>query len=85
MVKIQDDKITLIVNDKNHSSAAIEVGAEYNGKMISISLNIQYLLDILSLLSGSIVKIYVKSETEPLLLEDAANVDCKFVLMPLII
>lgn len=85
MIRIQSNKMLLFVNDKHHSSAVIEIKTSYIGPEIKISFDIQYLLEILSLMTGVTAKIYINSNIEAVLLQDSGNTNCQFVLMPLCI
>ena len=82
-LKLQQNKLILSVNDKNNSSAVMEVPAIYNGSEVEISFNSRYLLDVLSIIEGTNAKIHFESGSSSVLLEDCKNNNCKFVLMPL--
>ena len=82
-LKLQHNKLVLSVNDKNNSSAVIEVSAIYTGVEVEISFNSKYLLDALSIIEGVNAKIYFESDSSSVLIEDSNNNNCKFVLMPL--
>ena len=85
IIRIQNNKMVLFVNDKHHSSAVIEIKTSYGGPEMKFAFDIQYLLEALSLITSLTVKIYLKSNIEAVLLEDSNNTNCQFVLMPLCI
>jgi DNA polymerase-3 subunit beta len=82
-LKLQMNKLILIVRDKIHSSAVVEVSAYYNGTEMEVSFNAKYLLDVLSIIKGPNVMFYFKQGSSSVLVEDSNNKDCKFVLMSL--
>ena len=82
-LKLQQNKLVLSVNDKNNSSAVMEVPATYGGTEVEISFNSKYLLDVLSIIEGASAKIHFESGSSSVLVEDNNNSNCKFVLMPL--
>ena len=82
-LRIQKSKVTLSVHDKMNSSSIMEIPANYEDEEVQIAFNAKYILDILSNIAGEEVCFKINSNNTAILVEDSANSNCKFVLMPM--
>jgi DNA polymerase-3 subunit beta len=82
-LNMKKDKLILSVSDKINSSGIIDIPANYNDEEISVAFNSRYMLDILNNLTGDTACFKINSMDTAVLVEDNANSNCRFVLMPI--
>lgn len=74
-------EIQLLNTDRGEVTES--VGVELNGEPITVGFNVRYLLDILGVMSGDLVRLSLAHLLAPCLLTDPAREDAMFVLMPM--
>jgi len=82
-LEISQDLITLQVNNPDSGSATEELAAEYNEDSIEIGFNSRYLLDVASQLIGEDISFLLADSGSPTLVNDTADADVLYVLMPM--
>ena len=75
--------VTLTVNNPDSGSATEEVAADYDADPIEIGFNAKYLLDVAAQLSGSEARFLLADAGSPTLIQDTADADALYVLMPM--
>ena len=82
-LNINTDNVQLSVNSANSGEGNEKIKAEFNSKNLSISFNSKYLIDITSEIEHQNLKINLKDSVSPVLVEDAADKNSYYVIMPM--
>lgn len=82
-LSISDGQVVLAVNNPDSGSATEEVAADYSSDPIEIGFNARYLLDVAGQLSGSEARIMLADAGSPTLIQDTADEQALYVLMPM--
>lgn len=82
-LSIADGQVVLTVNNPDSGSATEEVAADYDADPIDIGFNAKYLLDVAGQLSGSEARFMLADSGSPTLIQDAADQNTLYVLMPM--
>ncbi len=80
---IQNDKVTLTVNNPDAGVATEEVGADYSDEALEIGFNARYLLDVAAQIQGEQALFELADSGSPTLVRDEADDKALYVLMPL--
>ena len=80
---ISDAKIQLSVNSTNSGDGNEIIKANYRSDELSISFNSKYLIDIASEIEDKNLKMNLKDSVSPVLIEDDADKNSYFVIMPM--
>ena len=73
----------IIANNPEQEEAEETVSVDYEGDSLEIGFNVSYLLDVLSVLSGDTVKLSLSDGNSSALLEESAESDSVYVVMPM--
>lgn len=82
-LKINNNEILLNSQNNEFGSAKDEINVEYPGEEINISYNCKYLIDILNVIDGEELNIYIKDDNSPAFIESLSDVGFKSVIMPI--
>ena len=82
-LSIGDGQVVLAVNNPDSGSATEELSADYSSDPIEIGFNARYLLDVAAQLSGSEARFMLADAGSPTLIQDTADDDALYVLMPM--
>jgi len=80
---IANGQVTLSVNNPDSGSATEEIPAEYQADPIEIGFNAKYLLDVAAQLTGSEARFMLADAGSPTLINDMADDEALYVLMPM--
>ena len=80
---INKDNVQLSVNSANSGEGNEKIKAEFNSDTLNISFNSKYLIDIASEVEDKELKLSLKDPTSPVLVEDIADKNCYYVIMPM--
>ncbi len=67
----------------DEGSAEDEMDAVYDGESVEIGFNYRYLLDILGQVKSETVQMYLQDSASPVILQDEADDNALYVLMPM--
>ncbi len=82
-LSISDGLVVLTVNNPDSGSATEEVAAEYSSDPIEIGFNAKYLLDIASQLTSTEARFMLADSGSPTVIQDSADENALYVLMPM--
>jgi len=82
-LSIADALLTLTVNNPDSGSATEEVAADYSSEPMEIGFNAKYLLDVAAQLGGDQARFLLADAGSPTLIQDAADEETLYVLMPM--
>jgi DNA polymerase-3 subunit beta len=82
-LSIADGQVTLSVNNPDSGSATEEIPADYASDPIEIGFNAKYLLDVAGQLSGSEARFMLADAGSPTVINDMADEQALYVLMPM--
>ena len=82
-LSIADGQVTLTVNNPDSGSAVEEIAADYDSDPIEIGFNARYLLDVAAQLSGTEARFMLADAGSPTLINDMADEQALYVLMPM--
>jgi DNA polymerase III subunit beta len=80
---INKDNIQLSVNSANSGEGNEKINAEFNSENLNISFNSKYLIDIASEVEDKNLRMNFKDSVSPVLVEDAADKNSYYVIMPM--
>ena len=80
---INKDNIQLSVNSANSGDGNEKIKAQFNSESLNISFNSKYLIDIASEVEDKNLKMNLKDSVSPVLVEDPADKNSFFVIMPM--
>ena len=80
---INKDNIKLSVNSTNSGEGNEIIKANYNSDTTTISFNSKYLIDIASQVEDKNLKMTLKDSISPVLIEDSADKNSYYVIMPM--
>jgi len=80
---INKDKIHFSVNSANSGEGNEIIKAEFSSDNLSVSFNSKYLTDIASEVEDNKLRLNFKDPTSPVLIEDAADKNSYYVIMPM--
>ena len=82
-LEVSKDSIKLSVNSTNSGEGSEVIKAIYKSENIEISFNSKYLVEIASEIEDSNLKINLKDSISPILIEDNADKNSFYVIMPM--
>jgi DNA polymerase-3 subunit beta len=82
-LSISDGQLTLAVNNPDSGSATEELAADYSADPIEIGFNARYLLDVAAQLTGGDARFMLADAGSPTLIQDTADENALYVLMPM--
>lgn len=82
-LSISDGQITLAVNNPDSGSATEELAADYSAEPMEIGFNARYLLDVAAQLSSGNARFMLADAGSPTLIQDTADENTLYVLMPM--
>jgi len=80
---INKDNVKLSVNSTNSGEGNEVIKANYNSSELTISFNSRYLTDIASEIEDKNLKMNLKDSVSPVLIEDGADKNSYYVIMPM--
>lgn len=80
---LTDNNIQIIANNPEQEEAEESVTVDYQGESLEIGFNVNYLLDVFSVLSGEKIKMSLSDANSSALLEEAEQGDSMYVVMPM--
>ncbi len=80
---ISKDNVQLSVNSANSGDGNEKIKAEFNSENLNISFNSKYLIDIASEVEDKNLKMNFKDSVSPVLIEDIADKNSYYVIMPM--
>ena len=82
-LSISDGQLALAVNNPDSGSATEELAADYSSDPIEIGFNARYLLDVAAQLTGGEARFMLADAGSPTLIQDTADENALYVLMPM--
>ena len=82
-ISVDDNKAILSVEGQMSGSGSEEIEAEYDAEAMAIGFNAIYLLDILKLIEDDDIQVMLLDSNSPALVLDPADIDSRYVVMPL--
>lgn len=80
---LSEDTLKIQANNPEQEEAEDSVAVEYSGDSLEIGFNVNYLIDVLSVLSGDIIKLTLADSNSSALLEESSDGDSVYVIMPM--
>ena len=80
---VNKDNIKLSVNSTNSGEGNEIIKANYSSEELTISFNSRYLIDIASEIEDKNLKMNLKDSVSPVLIEDSADKNSYYVIMPM--
>lgn len=79
---ITENNIHILSNNSDIGKAEEDVHVQTKGNELSISFNVQYLIDVFKILDGDTIKMYFNNNLSPMKLEDTSNPNFSYVVTP---
>lgn len=80
---LSDGQLLVQANNPEQEEAEDGLVVDYQGESLEIGFNVNYLIDVLSVLSGETVKLTLSDSNSSALLEEAQDSDSTYVIMPM--
>ena len=82
-LQMKDNELTIVANNPEQEEAEETVSIDYQYAPLEIGFNVSYLLDVMGVVSGDTVKISLSDANSSALVEDNANSEALYVVMPM--
>jgi DNA polymerase-3 subunit beta len=82
-LQMKDNELTIVANNPEQEEAEETVSIDYQYAPLEIGFNVSYLLDVMGVVSGDTVKISLSDANSSALVEDNANSESLYVVMPM--
>ena len=82
-LSISKDNVQVSVNSANSGEGNEKIGAKFNSENLNISFNSKYLIEIASEVEDKNLKMNFKDPVSPVLIEDTADKNSYYVIMPM--
>lgn len=82
-LQFENDLLKLQANNPEQETAEEEVVIDYSGPSLEMGFNVNYLQDILNVMSTSQAKLTLSDENSSLLMSEAGNDNSAYVVMPM--
>ena len=82
-LNLGEGKLVLSVNNPDSGSATEELAVDYDGEPLEIGFNARYLLDISSQLESETARFLLADPGSPTMVQDSAESEALYVLMPM--
>ena len=82
-MNINKDSVQLSVNSANSGEGNEKIQAKFSSDNLNISFNSKYLIDIASEVDDKNIKLSLKDSVSPVLIEDVADKNSYYVIMPM--
>jgi DNA polymerase-3 subunit beta len=80
---LDSGQLTIQANNPEQEEAEDTVAVNYEGESLEIGFNVNYLIDVLNVLSGNEVKVTLADSNSSALLEESEDGDSVYVIMPM--
>ena len=82
-LELTSGQLKILANNPEQEEAEELVEVDYQGEALEIGFNVSYLLDVLSVISGDVVKFSMADANSSALLEEGDDSDSVYVVMPM--
>lgn len=83
IIVMQPNSIILSTHNQEHEEATEELEAKIVGSPIKISMNANYVLDVLNILNDGLINISISNADSSILIETSKDKQYKYVIMPI--
>ena len=80
---LKNNELCIQANNPEQEEAREELAIEYIGDVLDIAFNVQYLLDVLSVLNGTNTKLILSDSNASILVQETDSQDAVYVVMPM--
>jgi DNA polymerase-3 subunit beta len=80
---LKNNELCIQANNPEQEEAREELAIEYVGDVLDIAFNVQYLLDVLSVLNGTNTKLILSDSNASILVQETDSQDAVYVVMPM--
>jgi DNA polymerase-3 subunit beta len=80
---LSDNQLMIQANNPEQEEAEDSLVVDYQGDSLEIGFNVNYLIDVLSVLSGETIKLVLADSNSSALLEESTDSDSTYVIMPM--
>ena len=80
---LKNNDLCIQANNPEQEEAREELAIEYIGDELEIAFNVQYLLDVLSVLEGTNTKLILSDSNASILVQEPDSQDALYVVMPM--
>jgi DNA polymerase III subunit beta len=82
LLELEQNKITIRSENPEQEQGEEELDVEYQGPKMTVGFNVRYLLDMLNVMTGAVVRFIFKDDESAVIVADPADEGSVFVLMP---
>lgn len=80
---LTNGQLTIQANNPEQEEAEDTVSVDFQGDDLEIGFNVNYLIDVLSVLSGETIKLILADSNSSALLQESSDSDSTYVIMPM--
>ena len=80
---LSDETLIVQANNPEQEEAEDTVAVDYKGDSLEIGFNVNYIIDVLGVLSGESIKLTLSDSNSSALLEESSDGDSVYVIMPM--
>lgn len=82
-LNLSHNQLKITANNMEQEETEEIIDVNYQGSTLVISFNASYILDVLNVLKCKVVRLLMTDEISSVQIEDTANTDAKYVVMPI--
>jgi DNA polymerase-3 subunit beta len=82
-LQMSDNELTIVASNPEQEEAEETLSIDYSYAPLEIGFNVSYLLDVMAVIPGDKVKISLSDANSSALVEDHANAESVYVVMPM--
>lgn len=80
---LSDDTLEILASNPEQEHAEDTIGVSYSGEKLEIGFNVNYILDVLSVIDDATVKMTLSDANSSVLIEESKANDSVYVVMPM--
>jgi DNA polymerase-3 subunit beta len=80
---LSDGSLQIVASNPEQEQAEENVAVEYAGERLEIGFNVNYLLDVLSVIEDNAVRLTLSDANSSVLIEENSSSDAVYVIMPM--
>lgn len=82
-LELAPDLLCIQAHNSEQEEAKDELEVQYQGEHLEVGFNVQYVLDVLNVIPGSLVELDLKDANSSALLSDPESENARYVIMPM--
>lgn len=82
-MQLEGDQLSIMANNPEQETAEEEITVDYNGEVLEVGFNVNYIIDVLNVLGGDKVRFTLSNANSSALMDDHSDDNSVYVIMPM--